>query len=79
MAKGQKKSIEEKIQDKETLIKALQTRIKSEQNELEDLYREKREKELEGLDRILKDTGLTSEDAMNILRSYVANNTDIVA
>lgn len=35
MARGQRKSIEEKIAEKEELINAFKTRLKSEQGELE--------------------------------------------
>ena len=38
MARGQRRTIEEKIADKEEIIRALQTRIKSEKEELEGLY-----------------------------------------
>ena len=43
MARGQRKTIEEKIAEKEELILALRTRLKSEQLELETLYKEKHE------------------------------------
>ena len=43
MARGQRKTVEEKIAEKEKLIQALKTRLKSEQGELDALYREKRD------------------------------------
>ena len=45
MARGQRKTIEEKIAEKEEVIQALRTRIKSEQSELELLQKEKRDKD----------------------------------
>ena len=42
MARGQRKSIEEKIAAKEELIEALTTRLESEKRELEELCQEKR-------------------------------------
>ena len=55
MARGPRKAVEEKIAEKEELISALKTRLKSEQGELEALYREKKEKDLEGLNRMIAD------------------------
>ena len=46
MARGQRKSIDEKIAAKKELIEALTTRMESEKRELEELYQEKRKKEL---------------------------------
>jgi len=47
MPRGQRKSLEEKIQAKQELINALNIRIESEERELEELYEQKRRKELE--------------------------------
>lgn len=41
MARGQRKSIDEKIREKEELIGALKVRIQSEERELNDLITEK--------------------------------------
>lgn len=71
MARGVRKSIEEKIAEKEETIKALQIRIKSEKEELEGMYREKRDKDLEKLSQVLEETGLTPEDAAEILQEHV--------
>lgn len=76
MARGQRKTVEEKIAEKEELISALKTRIKSEQTELEALYREKREKDLEGLNQIIAESGLDLNDAAEILREYVQSHED---
>ena len=54
MPRGQKKSLEEKISEKEQLIEALKIRIKSEQSELEDLYKEKKMKDLENIEEMIK-------------------------
>ncbi|MCI9333169.1 MAG: hypothetical protein HFI98_00185 [Lachnospiraceae bacterium] len=71
MARGQRKTVEEKIAEKEKLIQALKTRLKSEQGELDALYREKRDRDLEGLNRILADAGLDIGEASDILQSYI--------
>ena len=39
MARGQRKTVEEKISEKEELILALRTRRTAEQNEMEPLYK----------------------------------------
>ena len=41
MPRGQRKSLEEKIQAKQELINALNIRIESEERELEELYEQK--------------------------------------
>ena len=48
MPRGQRKSLEEKIQAKQELINALNIRIESEERELEELYEQKNLKKGEG-------------------------------
>ena len=74
MARGQRKTVEEKISEKEELILALRTRLKSEQNELDALYKEKRDRDLEELSQFLASSGLKLEEAYEILQEYVRNN-----
>lgn len=71
MARGQRKSLEEKISEKEELIAALHTRVKSEQNELEALYNEKKLKDLESLDELIKTSGLSEEEVSKALEAYI--------
>lgn len=71
MARGQRKTIEEKIAEKEELILALRTRLKSEQIELETLYKEKRDKDLDGINQILEESGLNVVEASEILQEYI--------
>lgn len=71
MARGQRKSLEEKISEKEELIAALQTRVKSEQNELEALYNEKKLKDLESLDELIRTSGLSEEEVSEALEAYI--------
>ena len=47
MARGQRRTIEEKIAEKEELIASLRTRLKSEQSELDALYKEKKNRDLD--------------------------------
>ena len=74
MARGQRKTIEEKISEKEELIQALRTRLKSEQNELDGIYREKRDRDLEGLNRLLEESGLNVDEASDILQEYLKDH-----
>lgn len=71
MARGQRKSIEEKITEKENLIKALQTRIQSEQKELDALYSDKKLKDLETIETMIKTSGLNEQEVTEALESYV--------
>lgn len=74
MARGQRKSIEEKIAEKEEIISALKIRLKSEQGELDTLYKEKREKDLDGLNQIISESGLELSEAADILKEYIQNH-----
>lgn len=74
MARGPRKSLDDKIREKYELIEALKTRIKSEQSELDVLLKEKQDKEIAELGDILKDSRLTTEEAKKILEDYVARN-----
>ena len=58
MPRGQRKSLEEKIQAKQELINALNIRMESEQRELEELFEQKKRKELEAVSDIIEDAGL---------------------
>ena len=57
MPRGQRKSLEEKIQAKQELINALNIRMESEQRELEELFEQKKRKELEAVSDIIEDGG----------------------
>ena len=74
MARGQRKTIEEKIREKEELVGALKVRLKAEQNELDALCKEKRNRELEGLNQLLEDSGLNLKEASGILQEYIENH-----
>lgn len=71
MARGQRKTIEEKIQAKQELIDALMVRVESEKRELEELYQEKKKKELETVRDLITDTGLQPEEVAEVLRQYL--------
>lgn len=71
MARGQRKTIEEKIAAKEELIEALATRMESEKRELEELYHEKRKKELEVVSDIIAESGLGPDEVAEVLHQYL--------
>ncbi len=71
MARGQRKTIEEKIQAKQELIDALMTRVESEKRELEELFREKKQKELEAVGDLISDTGLQPDEVAEALKQYM--------
>lgn len=73
MARGQRKSIDEKIREKEELIGALKVRIQSEERELNDLFTEKRNKEAEAITRMLAEAGISMEEAKDLIAQHVAD------
>lgn len=71
MARGQRKSIDEKIAAKEELIEALMVRVESEKNELQELLRMKKQKELEAVSDLIADSGLSPEEVASMLQRYL--------
>ncbi|MCI8286745.1 MAG: hypothetical protein HFH89_03615 [Lachnospiraceae bacterium] len=71
MARGQRKTLEEKIAAKVELIEALTTRLESEQRELEEMYQEKKRKELEVVSDIIEEAGLEPEEVAEVLQQYL--------
>mgnify|MGYP001099714867 FL=1 len=76
MARGQRKTLEEKITAKEELIDALMTRVESEKRELEELYQEKRIKELETVSELIEDSGLQPEEVAAVLQQYLEERAE---
>ena len=72
MARGQRKPIEEKIREKEEVIAALKARVASEEKELAELKKEKREKEVESISFLLEESNLSIEEAKEILGQHIA-------
>ena len=71
MARGPKKTIEEKITAKQELISALLARIESEKKELEALFEEKRIKDLGTVNDLIEEAGLSPEEAAEALQQYL--------
>lgn len=72
MAGRPRKPVEERITEKKQVISALQTRLKSEQKELEDLLNEKKIKDLENLDALFSSSGLSLDEAAEALENYAS-------
>lgn len=73
MARGQRKPIEDKIREKEEVIAALKIRISSEEKELAELRKEKREKEMAAISSMLEESNLSIEEAKEILGQHIAS------
>ena len=71
MARGQKKSIEEKILAKEEMIGALEERLKKEKEELQEMYEEKRRRELSSLNDLMEENGLDIDSVRNLILQSV--------
>lgn len=69
MARGVRKPIEEKIREKREVIDALKKKIQKENEELEELLREERERNLEVLSNFLSEVNLSPEEATEILKN----------
>lgn len=79
MARGKRKSIEEKIYEKEELVKALNTRIEKETKELKALLSEKKQKEIETLYDFIKTSHLGLNEATEVLQQYLSNKYEATA
>ena len=73
MARGQRKSIEEKIAEKEEVVEALSIRLEKEKNELKALLNEQKQQEIEGLYDFIKTSNLNVHEATEALQEYLSN------
>ena len=71
MARGPRKTLEEKIEAKKSLIESLETRLESEKAELEEMLREKRLQELSAVSELIDESGLEPEEVVGILKEYI--------
>ena len=71
MARGPRKTMEQKIEAKQELIEALETRLDTERTELEELIREKRLKELEVVEELIEESGLDASEVAELLRNHM--------
>ena len=72
MARGVKKSLQEKIAQKEELIEALSTRIKKEKEELKELVEMQKMEELNELRIVIQKSGMEISDIIEMAQMQVA-------
>lgn len=72
MARGVKKSLQEKIAQKEELIEALSTRVKKERDELNDLLEMQKMEELNELRLVVQKSGLEINDIIQMAQTQAA-------
>lgn len=76
MARGPRKTIEDKIREKEELLQGLKRRVKAEQEELDALYAEKKNQELAEISSLINAAGIDPGKAVEILKEYVEENKE---
>lgn len=79
MARGQRKSIDEKIKQKQELIDSIKTRLEHERKELEELLNEKQQQEVKVLNDFLKTSGMSVYEATEVLQQYVSGQYEETA
>ena len=79
MPKGLRRSIEEKILQKQEVIGALEVRMEHERKELEDLVNEQKKKEVDVLYDFIKASELCVNEAIEILKQHVAQQYEVTA
>ena len=72
MARGVKKSLQEKIAQKEALIESLNIRIKKEREELNEMLETQKMEELNELRAMVEKTGLGISDIIQLAQAQVA-------
>lgn len=72
MARGVKKSLQEKIAQKEELVEALSTRIKKEREELNELLEMQKMEELNELRMAVQQSGMEISDIIQIAQMQTA-------
>ena len=71
MARGVRKSIEEKIADKQEVIEALESRVQKERDELQALINEQRMARLESLEELIDSSNLSLDEVSEIIKQHV--------
>ena len=79
MARGQRKSIEEKIAEKQDLINSLNSRLEKETEELNSLLNEQKYQEIANLSDLVTASNLSVEDVPAILNGYLTDNYEETA
>ena len=72
MARGAKKSLQEKITQKEELIESLSIRIKKEREELNELIEQQKNEELNELRLVMQKSGMEIADIIQLAQNRLA-------
>lgn len=72
MARGPKKTMEQKIEEKKNIIDSLELRIEKEKEELQELLEEQKLMKLEEIGTIIENANLSIEEAEKILSEYTS-------
>ena len=75
MARGQRKSIEEKIAQKKEIINSLEVRLECERKELECLIVEQKQQEVDNLYSFIQTANLSVYEATDALQQYLSNRS----
>lgn len=78
MARGPRKSIEEKIEQKQEMIDSLEVRLEHEREELEALINEQKHKEIEILYDFIKEAHLDVYEATEVLKKHVIEHNSVL-
>lgn len=78
MARGPRKSIEEKIEQKQEMIDSLEVRLEHEREELEALINEQKHKEIEILYDFIKEARLDVYEATEVLKKHVTERNNML-
>ena len=73
MARGQRKTIEQKIEEKQAAIDTLAQRMEKEQEELRALLEEQRLMKLAEIEAIIENADLSIEEVEQILMEHASN------
>lgn len=79
MARGQRKPIEEKIEEKKEEIRLLKIRIEKEEDALEALMSEKKAKDIDLLYKFISEANLSAQEATGILEEHLQDNYEETA
>ena len=73
MARGQRKPIEQKIEEKQKVIDSLEIRIEKEREELQELLNEQKWAKLEEIGAIIESSNLSMEEGEKILSEHASH------
>lgn len=74
MARGKRKSIDEKIEEQQKVVECLRIRLEKEDEALNDLYREKKALEVSSLYDAIMEANLSVEEAIEVIKERTLIN-----